>query len=69
MKKTLIYTLVALAIVATTQVANAQAASLDDLNGALGFDNTVNDVPEAPIHFLVGLGMLAGSYLGFRKLK
>lgn len=68
MKKTLIYTLVAVAVLGATQVANAQATA-EDLNNALGFNNTVNDVPEAPIHFLVGLGMLVGSYLGFRKLK
>lgn len=68
MKKTLIYTLVAVAVLGAAQVANAQATA-EDLNNALGFNNTVNDVPEAPIHFLVGLGMLVGSYLGFRKLK
>ncbi len=68
MKKTLIYTLVAVAVLGAAQVANAQA-NAEDLNNALGFNNTVNDVPEAPIHFLVGLGMLVGSYLGFRKLK
>ena len=68
MKKTLIYTLVAVTVLGFAQVANAQA-SADDLNSALGFDSTVNDVPESPIHFLVWLGMIVGSYLGFRKLK
>lgn len=68
MKKTLIYTLVAVAVLGAAQVANAQA-SANELNSALGFDSTVNDVPESPIHFLVWLGMIVGSYLGFRKLK
>ena len=68
MKKTLIYSLVAVAFLGVAQVVNAQA-SAEDLSSALGFNNTVNDVPEAPIHFLVGLGMLVGSYLGFRKVK
>ena len=40
-----------------------------DLNSAFGFDDNVNDVPAAPIHFLVYAGMLIGAYLGFNKLK
>ncbi len=44
----------------------AFAQSLED---ALGFTETVNDVPEAPISLLIGLAALIGSFIGFRKLK
>jgi hypothetical protein len=40
-----------------------------NLNDAFGFDDNVNDVPAAPIHFLVYAGMLIGAYLGLNKLK
>ena len=43
-----------------------QAQSLED---ALGFTETVNDVPEAPIHFLVPVLLLIGGYLGIKKIK
>ena len=42
----------------------AQAQSLED---ALGFSETVNDVPEAPIHFLIPFLLLIGGYLGVKK--
>lgn len=47
----------------------AQQASIEDLNSALGFESTVNDVPESPINFLIGAFIAVGSILGFRKLK
>jgi hypothetical protein len=39
------------------------------LEDALGFTETVNDVPEAPIHFLVSLFLAVGAFLGIRKIK
>lgn len=68
MKKVFILAIVTVFLFNVQDVA-AQSASIEDLNSALGFDSTVNDVPESPIHFLVWLGMIVGSYLGFRKLK
>lgn len=43
-----------------------QAQSLED---ALGFNETVNDVPEAPINFLIALGVIIGSFIGIKRLK
>lgn len=43
-------------------------STIFELEDALGFEENVNDV-ETPIHFLVGLGMLVGSYIGVKKLK
>ena len=61
-KKTVI---VLLLIIAFIPDVNAQ-----NLEDVFGFnDDNVNDVPEAPIHFLVYLGMLVGAYLGFKKFK
>ncbi len=68
MKKTLNYTALFIVLLASIQVVNAQPVTPEDLNSALGFDTQVNDV-QAPIHFLVGLGMLVGAYIGYRKLK
>ena len=42
------------------------AQSLED---ALGFTETVNDVPEAPISMFVAVATLIGSYIGIKKLK
>ena len=44
-------------------------ASAGDLSDALGFNETVDDVPEAPIHFLVGFFLAIGTWVGIRKLK
>jgi hypothetical protein len=68
MKNSLIYIITILLVFVTIQVTHAQA-SIADLNDAIGFDSTIDDVPEAPIHFLVGLGMLVGTCIGFRKTK
>ncbi|GGE25016.1 hypothetical protein [Psychroflexus planctonicus] len=51
-----------------TQVSLGQA-SAGELGNALGFSETVDDVPEAPISMFIGMTALIGSYLGFRKLK
>jgi hypothetical protein len=57
-----------LALVSLIGLSSAYGQS--ELEDLFGFDNTnVNDVPEAPIHFLVYAGMLVGTYLGFNKLK
>ena len=39
------------------------------LEDALGFSETVNDVPEAPIHLLISLFLGIGVFLGIKKLK
>ena len=39
------------------------------LEDALGFTETVNDVPEAPISGLVALGLVVGSFFGYKKIK
>ena len=39
------------------------------LEDALGFTETVNDVPEAPISGLVALGLAVGSFFGYKKIK
>ena len=56
---------VAVLVIVCTNFSYAQA-SLED---ALGFTETVNDVPEAPIHFLVSLFLAVGAFLGIRKIK
>ncbi len=50
---------------------NAMQAFQDGSNffDQIGFDNDVEDVPESPIQGLLALGMIIGSYLGYRKLK
>lgn len=60
---------VAVAMFMFVQNINAQSASIEDLNSALGFESTVNDVPESPIHLLVWLGLILGGFLGMKKLK
>jgi hypothetical protein len=40
-----------------------------DLDSAFGFDDNVNDVPAAPIHMLIYLGLAVGGYLGVTKLR
>ena len=58
-----------LALVSLIGLSSAYGQS-SEFEGLFGFDDTnVNDVPEAPIHFLVYAGMLAGAYLGFYKLR
>ena len=44
-------------------------ANFHDLNDALGFEDTVNDVPEAAIQFFIPLALLIGAYLGILKVK
>ena len=39
------------------------------LEDALGFTETVNDVPEAPISGLIALGLAVGSFFGYKKIK
>ena len=57
--------IVLLLVIAFMPDVNAQ--SLED---AFGFnDDNVNDVPEAPIHFLVALGLLIGGFIGVKKFK
>jgi hypothetical protein len=34
-----------------------------------GFEDTINDAPAAPIHFLIPLAMAVGAFLGIQKLK
>ena len=51
------------------QQSTAQSADINELNNALGFESTVNDVPESPIHLLVWLGLILGGFLGMKKLK
>ncbi|GGE02668.1 hypothetical protein [Psychroflexus salis] len=48
----------------TTQLSFGQ--SFED---ALGFDDSVDDVPQAPISALVTLGLVIGSFFGYRKFK
>lgn len=57
-----------LAVFAFSAASFAQASS-GDLESALGFDETVDDVTEAPIGGLVALGLIAGAFLGYRKIK
>lgn len=46
----------------------AQASSTD-LEDALGFTETVDDVPEAPIHLLIPIAVAIGVVFGIKKLK
>lgn len=66
-KKTFFVGLGCLLFVVNTQV-YAQATA-EDLSSALGFQNTVNDVPEAPIDFLISAMAVIGAIYGSRKLK
>ncbi|MGM0634695.1 MAG: hypothetical protein ACQESK_01420 [Bacteroidota bacterium] len=62
------YILAVLLIFFTVQVTIAQS-SQSDIEDLVGFDNTVDDTAEAPIHFLIPFFMLIGAYLGIKKLK
>ena len=46
----------------------AQASS-SELESALGFSETVDDVTEAPIHLLIPIALAIGVVLGIKKLK
>ena len=57
-----------LALVSLIGLSSAYGQS--ELEDLFGFDNTnVNDVPEAPIHMLIYLGLVIGGYLGVTKLR
>jgi hypothetical protein len=46
------------------------ALSIQPANAQIGFDDDVDDeVPGAPIDGFIGLGLAAGAYFGYRKLK
>ncbi|MBS3739675.1 MAG: hypothetical protein KGY51_11890 [Psychroflexus sp.] len=45
---------------------DVNAQSIDD---AFGFEENVDDVPKAPINMLVYIGLIAGSYLGIKRLR
>lgn len=64
--KAQILTLIVLLVFSTASFAQATSGDLED---ALGFTETVDDVPEAPIHGLVILGLAAGAVFGYRKIK
>ena len=57
----LIFTVILLSFFTIT---NIHAQTLEDAMG--GFEDNVNDVP---INFLIPLALLAGAYLGVKKLK
>ncbi len=67
-KRTFIYVSLCACMLLGSQLANAQAM-IDDLNSALGFDNSVNDVPQAPINLLIGAMAMIGAVYGAKKLK
>lgn len=60
--------LVIIMLVFFSEAMQAQA-SFQDLNDALGFEEQVNDVPEAPINMFLAIFALVASFLGIRKLK
>ena len=68
MKKTvLIKKIVFVLLLAIIFMPEVNGQSIEEV---FDFENdNVNDVPEAPIHYLVTLGLLVGGYLGFKKLK
>jgi hypothetical protein len=47
-------------------LANVEAQGLDDF---IGFDDGLNDVTTAPIHFLIPVAIIIGVVLGVRKLR
>jgi hypothetical protein len=47
-------------------IVNADAQGLDDI---IGFDDGVNDVTTAPIHFLIPVAITIGVVLGIKKLR
>lgn len=53
----------------TLIITQVNAQGLEEALGVIDFIDQVDDTGQAPIHMLVWLGMLVGSYLGFRKLK
>lgn len=55
-----------IAVVFLTTTATQAQTNLED---ALGFTETVNDVPEAPINFLVMAAAIVGSVIGIKKIK
>jgi hypothetical protein len=58
-----------LALVSLIGLSSAYGQS-SEFEGLFGFDDTnVNDVPEAPIHMLIYLGLVIGGYLGVTKLR
>ncbi len=65
-KKYTIYFTLALILCLVIVPVSTYGQSLED---ALGFTETVNDVPEAPISGLVALGLVIGSFFGYRKFK
>lgn len=63
MKNSIKYTLAVILLLVITQV---DAQSLED---AIGFTETVEDAPAAPINMLLGLGLVAGAFFGVKRLK
>ncbi len=63
MRHTYKYALLIMMVLVAVQV-NAQG-----LEDAIGFEDTINDAPAAPIHFLIPLAMAVGAFLGIQKLK
>lgn len=55
-----------IALLGFVHLASAQSSSTD-LENALGFSETVNDVPEAPINFIIPLLIIAGLTLAYFK--
>ncbi|TKS55850.1 hypothetical protein [Mesohalobacter halotolerans] len=67
MKKTgLMKKIVFVLLLAIVFMPEVNAQGIDD---AFGFEENVDDAPEAPINMLVYIGLIAGSYLGIKKLK
>lgn len=62
-----IQVLFTLALISLIGLSSAYGQGLEEL---FGFENdNVNDVPEAPLHMLIYLGLVIGGYLGVRKLR
>ena len=58
------YLILSLVLISLPFITTGQ--TLQDLEGAIGFDDDVNDVP---INGLIALGMAVASYLGYKKFK
>ena len=56
-------------IIALSLVLCFTAISYSQPDDAFGFEENVDDVPAAPIKMLLYIGLIAGSYLGIKKLK
>ena len=67
MKSTIFLLLCSVVLFCTSLNQTQAQASSTDLESALGFSETVNDVPEAPIDNLLYATLLVGGILGFRK--